>query len=63
MSEPYVVAEGETIPQLERDVSNYIRQGYVPLGGVCSRQPDQHGRSYLCQAMVRPAVLQGQPKG
>lgn len=58
MDESYQIAEGETISHLMRDVASFIDQGYVPIGGVSVRPPDNSGRSYLIQALVLPRVIE-----
>ena len=47
----YQLVDGEKYAELEKEVNNLIKQGWKPLGGVCSVTA-QYG-TYFIQAMVK----------
>lgn len=56
MSSPYVVVNSHYLGELEREVADFLKHGYTPLGGVAIVQPDTRSDLPLyAQAMFKPA--------
>lgn len=53
----YIVIDEEYRDTFEDVVSEWLQNGYLPLGGV-STYVDSDGRKHYCQALLKPAPIE-----
>ena len=53
----YIVIDEEYRDVFEYVVSEWLKKGYLPLGGI-STYVDSDGRKHYCQALLKPAPIE-----